>query len=701
MPNQKLKNENYTNFGGINSKVSPYANGPMEFLDLTNVDFQTPGSLTQRWGTTQMISGTSFVGKITGLHEYIKSSGESFIMFGTSGSIWAQTATNAISGLSLSTLAGTTNTQAFFGEILRSGGNWIFTSRKTFWDDEASIPMLTFGGAGIGFSSAIDGMTLTGLNLDFVVANNWAYMCDGKNFLKWNGATLTRVGIPPVVSNQPSGTSGASYTIRGGAASTVIALAAAYVNDYGQEGQITPLLTLNTPQALVANGQTSVLIDASVYAPTQFQTSKLNVYAYQFPAGASNVNWDSQSLFNLQYSFYKSIGLTGGAYPLIAGSTTDPLLGETPRFENLDRPQRFQNKVFGFTTIASAFYLGISTGSTDGGFRYLADEAPSMLEYYQNRLFLAGFSAAPSTLWYSDVGSPDTYDPEAFIEVRTNDGDRVTAIKATSEKLIVLKQNSVHQLTGDSPENFTLREVTTEFGCLNNRCVATYGDLMAFLDKKGIVEYNGAGLALKSFPIQPLVDRINYAAAVTNAIMAHDKSRNQLMVGVPIDGATLNNVTLVYDYYVNAWTKYDNFVPSIFAQMKSALLKERLWFGTPSGTIHHFGESFLADSGAGFTAYIKTRFLGDLGQSTEKQWRKLWVNVDDTPGATTALNISLFKNFGSSIVETRSIFNTPFQSNTQFGVSSKSLAFEMSKFATTCSFRFHGFSLEYRYQRGD
>ena len=71
MSNPKLKSENYQNFGGINSKASPYLTSPIEFLDIINFDFQTPGSLCERWGSTQYI-GQTFAGKISSLTEYVK-----------------------------------------------------------------------------------------------------------------------------------------------------------------------------------------------------------------------------------------------------------------------------------------------------------------------------------------------------------------------------------------------------------------------------------------------------------------------------------------------------------------------------------------------------------------------------------------------------------------------------------------------------
>ena len=45
-------------FGGINTSVSQHNNSPLEFLNITNLDFRT-AALSQGWGSTQYIGRPS------------------------------------------------------------------------------------------------------------------------------------------------------------------------------------------------------------------------------------------------------------------------------------------------------------------------------------------------------------------------------------------------------------------------------------------------------------------------------------------------------------------------------------------------------------------------------------------------------------------------------------------------------------------
>jgi hypothetical protein len=103
MAEEKLKSENYANFGGINSKASPYVTGPMEFLDLRNVDGRVPGSFSTFAGST-LFSTEGSTSPVTGMVDFT---------FGFSGSATFSLATQSFSILAtdqnhLSNVTGTT-----------------------------------------------------------------------------------------------------------------------------------------------------------------------------------------------------------------------------------------------------------------------------------------------------------------------------------------------------------------------------------------------------------------------------------------------------------------------------------------------------------------------------------------------------------------------------------------------------------------
>ena len=233
----------------------------------------------------------------------------------------------------------------------------------------------------------------------------------------------------------------------------------------------------------------------------------------------------------------------------------------------------------------------------------------------------------------------------------------------------------------------------------SNRCVVIFENLMFFLDRKGVIQYTGANISYASTKIQPIFDRMNYNAALTQACAAHDKLRNQVLFTIPIDGSTTNNITLVYDYVADAWTTHTGYTPSVFAEIQGRNEIRRLFYGDYSGRVNWFSASFLSDNGTGITFSFKTRYLHDMGDSIQKQFRRLYVNAD-TLGSTLINKINFYQDYGTSVVLGTTLFLGAFQERIDYGISAKSLAFEMISVNSTNSIlKIHGFTIESRLQR--
>lgn len=751
MPHPKMKSENYHNFGGINSKYSPYVLGPMEFLDLINLDFQTPGSLTHRWGSTQYV-GQTFPGPINSLFEFSRLDGSSQVVISYSGGIFAGATTGQSQGLSFTVQS---QTQGFYGQIpaFRGVSSGIDRVRTEFYafssslvagganflgDENAPVYGIgdtTLSGGGpfaIGTTIVINASAVQSDNtLSYAVLNNYMFAADGNKFFKYDGITTYPIGLPPPLfataaqGDIPGITVTASNSYSGvcfpmGSSYGTFYLYASYVNNRGFEGPVWPLMTFtadtqwtSSSTFISASATLAANFTLTIATPLQFGISSINIYsfydAYNSSIGqtfasqmGSGVNTPFYSA--LQQRFWTALSPVLLSSNPASGSTTTTFgLGTTQGGFSLllsNLIGRFESTItnsylpLGLTAIASTLMPQTISSLVFTPF------FPRYLENYQNRLFLAGFSAAPSTVVFSDVGEPEGYTSSGNFDVRTNDGDSITAIKTYGTKFYVFKNNSFHILTGDNPNNFFLQQVSDQYGCINNRCAITYDDVIVFVDRKAIMIWNGGTLDQLSAKIQPIFDSLNYAAAKTTACAVHDKLRNQVLFGLPINGSNTNNITLIYDYLINAWSKQDGFSPSAFAAIQGRNVNRNAFYGDNSGRVNWFGPSFLADNGVGFTAYLKTRFLHDIGDSTQKMFRRLYVNADAPNGNTLILPVNFFQDYGSSVVLGSTVVLGSFQNRIDFGVSAKSLAFEMSNLQTAVPLKIHGFTIESRFLRG-
>lgn len=739
MSNEKFKSESYIQFGGLNTRYSPYITNPMEFLALINYDFQAPGALTQRWGSTQYM-GQTFPGPINSLYEYSRLEGASFIFTSYSGGIYYGATTGQFQGLSLNfgTLAIST------GGSLGTGSDLCFQFADLLWglvgypsistrvnmngtiigrdvNSEPSYMGITSLILGGGITYTISGEPQSDNTMSYATLTDFLFMCDGNKFLKFDGTTTTIVGLPPpIIAGLPTacGITNIPSTLAIGFGLTGSYLFyASYVNSRGFEGNIWPVCGVNATEVNSASlGGSFIFGNLGVIIPSGYGIQSINLYSFYGGPGTT-LSMGSTSVWAPNYTFFTSVtlaslGITSGGsvdwpsgntfYILPLGTTVGGQTfmtsngGALPSTEtNSYLPALGLTLIQGTSlTVGPVFTVGANVVQ---GIQF-TNYFPRYLEVFQNRLWLAGFSSTPSTLWFSDSGEPEGYEADFNFEVRTNDADYITAIKAYSTRMFIFKKKSFHILTGDNPNNFFLQEYSSDYGCLNNRCTATFKNLLVFLDRKGVILFDGASLSVLSDKIQDYFDRMNYSAALVTACMVHDKLRNQIILAIPIDGSTQNNLMVVYDYIINGWTTYQGVFPSVLEKMQGYNNTENAFYGDYQGRVNWFGASILGDNGIGMTLYFKTRFNHDLGDSIQKQYRRLYIN-SNLQGSTLAMPVNFYQDYGSSMVLSTTFVLGAFQDRIDYGISAKSLSFDLYALQPPQRLQIFGFTVEQRLQR--
>lgn len=579
MAEEKLKSEEYALMGGINSKVSPYVNGPMEFRSIINMNFVTPGSLTKRPGTS-LYAGATVAGAITGGIEFERLNGASYI-------------------------CATANTN-------------FYTVTSSF--------------------NAIRTGLLNGAIFDFVVFVDRLFCANGQDFFKFDGTNTSNYSLPPgggafgvtsAIGAAPNGMSGTFQTGYG------------YLNDRGYFGPTS------TGQSIFLNGITFGAI-----------------------------------------TYY---GLTA---PLGYGITAIALYRSSS-----DGVDMFGTTFTTSTAVTSVTDTGFTLGTRISNFNLFFTLAPRYMEIYNNQLFMAGFSSMLSTAYWSEIGEPEAVDPTFFAEFRTNDGDRITGMKPYNGSLVVTKERSVHRVTGDNPNNFSFQEISDQYGCLSNQAMVVYENLLWFLDPKGIVEYNGANISVVSNPVEPIFVSMNVSAARDHATAIHYRQYNEVWFIIPTNGSSINNTVVVYDYLARAWTTYEGVRAQTLFLAKGSQPIKTVFYGGYTGSISYFGASLFGDNNGGITCSFKSHFLAATGHTIERQYRRYYLDLDPILGVTQPITMNFYTNFSASSSLTRTMYQQPYQSRIDFGLSAKSIQAEMFHVSASLPLKINGFTFESRFQR--
>lgn len=566
-----------------------------------------------------------------------------------------------------------------------SGASWkIFNQGSDLFSYNGATALvrhmgITFGQSSLGFTYIPSTQNL----LDFQPFVDRLFVAGSNlDFFKTDGVNSYLFGVPPNASAP-----GFLQTTGGGSGWTGwFQYAFAYVNERGALG---PVLPFSDAGNLVAgNTQTAGVFNIALAGATTLRITLPTPNYVGFPNDIKN-----------QYGLTSMVIMRGGPYDFPSASNGPTFVG--PLF---DIGQMAYGACTVFFDYGSTLGPMFSTGSTPANFNWFT-LIPRYINLYNNAMFFAGFSTLPSTLYFSSLGQPETIGATASFEVRSNDSDRITGMINYASAQIIFKRFSTHYLTGFSSDDYALRQLSAQYGCLSNRAACVWQDKLWFLDSDGINEYNGARIASVSNRISTTFRRMNVAAAIDNAIMLHVKERNEIWTAFPIDGATQNNYLVVYDYLADAFTEW--FGPQAaslaIATGPSQLLQP--FYGDYSGSIHFFDPIFYSDSGRAFTCSVFSRFFGDMGFSVTKQFRRLYFDflLQQSSGNTHVLRASLFSDMDSATVQFSTTFpissTLPQQNRIEFGVPGRSLAFQLHHIAQDSALQFSGFTVEYRFQR--
>lgn len=133
----------------------------------------------------------------------------------------------------------------------------------------------------------------------------------------------------------------------------------------------------------------------------------------------------------------------------------------------------------------------------------VSDKPVRSMELYHDRLWSAGDQEQVSRLYWSccagegrtiEEWTSDDYDVDAsggHVDVGVADGDRIVALKAMSDCLLIFKVNSVWRLYGDRPSTYTLERLSEEVGAYDDHEIVTRYGTPYWLTKNGIFYCDG------------------------------------------------------------------------------------------------------------------------------------------------------------------------------------------------------------------
>ena len=268
----------------------------------------------------------------------------------------------------------------------------------------------------------------------------------------------------------------------------------------------------------------------------------------------------------------------------------------------------------------------------------------------------------------SDILDTTTFDQiENQFRVSGGTADYVVGMHGFyDDGLVVLNRNSLHLVKGTlgSLLDVTVKELTSEIGCLARKSVVMRGNAMLFLSDDGVYgveflnDYNLRGTEEPlSKNIQPYIDRINadYSDRAVGILF-----ENRYYLAVPLDSVPGagdsygNNAILVYNFLNKGWESLDTFGDSRFLikdfVIGSASERNNIYAVTSNGGLHQIeasessNDTLNVDNSAAvvsptINASLTTRGY-DLGTMERKRFTDAQINIQSLPGQNSEYNIA-------------------------------------------------------------
>jgi hypothetical protein len=283
--------------------------------------------------------------------------------------------------------------------------------------------------------------------------------------------------------------------------------------------------------------------------------------------------------------------------------------------------------------------------------------------YYQNKHICAGVDGQPSRLYISNLTDasdftvttggtqpqPDsTTDAENgitnvpgatvfagtpalseanVIDIRKNDGDKITGLGVFKNLLIVFKERSIYQVSFATDGTPTVTPITYATGCVSHKSIKAVENDLYFLSRQGIrvigneaQYYDAIRTTVLSIKISPVIDSINKAYYSRANAEYFD---NKYMLGVPTGSSTIDRV-VVYDKRFQAYTVWSSFDAADMAVFINFTTNaESLFFIDTDGTqLYERVPGTYADNGAAIEAWV-TGKAQDIGNP---DLMKFWVD---------------------------------------------------------------------------
>ena len=277
-------------------------------------------------------------------------------------------------------------------------------------------------------------------------------------------------------------------------------------------------------------------------------------------------------------------------------------------------------------------------------------DAPNatVVAYHKNMAFAAGNVAAPSTLYFSDIGDISAWSTglAGNVSVETNDGSIIRALVPGFDALYIFKDYSIFRLTGSDKDSFQLQKMVQGIGVTSPQAVSLIGNQFFLTTGQGAVYLYDGAIGLKKISSKiagTLKTDLSFSRYAYASSLTYD---DDYYLSVSTFGSATNDLVLMFDTFTLSWTKFKGMNINAMTVADDGTGRNKIFFGDYNGTTLKYPQG-NNDNTAAIDAYYTTKQFNYPELGPTKDWKLLRVYVAEEPTSYN-LTATIFKDFDTS-----------------------------------------------------
>ena len=201
--------------------------------------------------------------------------------------------------------------------------------------------------------------------------------------------------------------------------------------------------------------------------------------------------------------------------------------------------------------------------------------------------YMFGATEATTNLYYSEINSPEAWDPSDYIRVGDGDGYTIRGLAIYNDGLVIAKEDGfgngkvfVLYMPDSTPANWSLIELDLSYGSVSPQVMCRFSTFLMMLNKGGVYDLSQVQMGVMNstaltYPVEPDVESWVLAYLKNTTAITY---KNKVWVSVPYLSGTTNNRIYQYDFVrgkdavgVGAWSRFTGMAIKDFCNLAGTI----------------------------------------------------------------------------------------------------------------------------------